>query len=196
VSSHPSSVVLLITLCVLESEWTRFDDQVTALSIYQAFAAVSRLVWGLSNYLEIRDFSMILYKPGLVVDTLLIPALPSLRSLRFCPMSMLSFSRNGWSCWWASQHLVRQFTPRLLSNAPIASWMTCAMHGLWFLNAGHSIPEASRIDCDSQVIELIEEVSSVVIPSHRLSVSSKWSRTCFKCTTSCTLVGWPLTVHS
>jgi hypothetical protein len=31
--------------------------------------------------------------------------------------------------------------------------MTCAMHGMWFLNAGHSIPEASSVNCSSHVIE-------------------------------------------
>jgi hypothetical protein len=38
-------------------------------------------------------------------------------------------------------------------NAPKASYMTLAMHGMWFFNAGHSIPEASSIDCSSHVIE-------------------------------------------
>jgi len=45
------------------------------------------------------------------------------------------------------------FTPRLLMNAPNASCMTCAMHGMGFLKAGHSIREASSVDCCSRVME-------------------------------------------
>jgi len=58
-------------------------------------------------------------------------------------------------------------------DAPKASWMTCPMHGIWFLNAGHSIPEASSVDSSSRVIEQFEEALSIVIPSKRPSVSSQ-----------------------
>jgi hypothetical protein len=58
------------------------------------------------------------------------------------------------------------------------------MHRKWFLDAGHSIPEASNDDCSSHVIELFEEALSVVIPSRRPAVSLKLSSTFFKCTAS------------
>ena len=45
------------------------------------------------------------------------------------------------------------FTPRLFMNAPKAICMPCAMHSIWFLNAGHLIPEAASVDCSSRVIE-------------------------------------------
>jgi len=130
-----------------------------------------------------------------MADTLLILALPSFRSLWLFPMSMLSFSPNCWSRSWASQDMVRPITPRLLMNAPNASCMPCAMHGVWFLNAGHSIPEASSVDYGSRVIEKFEEALSVVIPSKRPSVSSKRSSTSFNCIASLALVCWPLTYH-
>jgi len=57
-------------------------------------------------------------------------------------IALMGFARLGGS-----------FTPRLLMNAPKASCMTCAMHGMWFLSAGHSIAEASSIDCSSRVIK-------------------------------------------
>jgi len=79
-----------------------------------------------------------------MADTLLIVALPTFRSLWLFPVSVLSFSPIWWSCSWASQNLVQPFTPRLLMNAPKASCVTCTMHSMWFLNAGHSILEASR----------------------------------------------------
>jgi hypothetical protein len=37
-------------------------------------------------------------------------------------------------------------------NAPKASCMTWAMHGMWFLNASHWIPEALSVDCSLRVI--------------------------------------------
>jgi len=148
--------------------------------IQQAFSAIGRSASGLSKYHEIRTFSIIFAKPGLIADTLLILALPSPRSLWLFPMSMLSFSPNCWSHSWASQNLVWPFTLRLLMNAPKASCMTCAMHGMWFLNASHSIQEASSVDCSLRIIEKFEGALSVVIPSKRPSVSSKQSSTSFK----------------
>ena len=105
----------------------------SAKSIHQAFFAIWRLVSGLSIYHEICTFSIFFVKPGLMADTLLILALPSFWSLWLFPMSMLSFSPNYWSCSWASQDLVQPFSHRVLMNAHKASWMTCAMHGMWFL---------------------------------------------------------------
>jgi len=153
VSSHPESVVPWSGLYLFESQWTRFDDQVAVQSIQQALSALWMSVSELSKYLQICTFSIIFAKPGLMADTLLIRALPSFRSLPIFPMSMLSFSPNCWSRSWASQDLVQPFTPRLLMNAPKASCMTCAMHGMWFPNAGHLIPEALSVDCRLQVIE-------------------------------------------
>jgi hypothetical protein len=40
--------------------------------------------------------------------------------------------------------------------------MTCTMHGMWFLNASHSILGASRVDFSSHVIEQFEKALSVV----------------------------------
>jgi len=80
-------------------------------------------------------------------------------------------------------------------NAPKASCMMCAIHGIWFLNAGHSIPEASSVDCSSRNIESLEEALSVVITSKWPSVSSKQSRTSFQCTASLAPVCWPVTDH-
>ena len=105
------------------------------------------------KYHEIRNFSIFFHKPGFMADTILILGLPSSRSPWLLPMSMLPFIPNCWSCSWASQDLLRPFTPRLLMNAPKASCMTCAIHGMWFLNAGHLIAEASTVDCSSRVIE-------------------------------------------
>ena len=130
-----------------------------------------------------------------MADTLLILTLPSFRSHWLFPMSMLSFSPNCWSRAWASHDFMRPFTLSLLMNAPKASCMTCALHGMWFLNGGHSIPEDSRVDCSSQVIEKFEEALWVVIPSKWQSVSSKWSRSSLKCTASAAPVCWPLTYH-
>jgi len=152
-SSHPSYVVLQFTLWLFDSQWTRFDNQVSVYSTQQAVATICRSVSGLSNYLEIRTFSIIFAKPSLMADTTLILVLPSFRSLWIFPMSVLSFSLNCWSRSEASQHLVWPFTPRLHMNAPKASLMPCSMHGMESLNAGHWIPEAWRVDCNSQVIE-------------------------------------------
>jgi len=130
-----------------------------------------------------------------MADTLLILALPSFRSLWLFPMSMLSFSPNCWSHAWASQDLVPLFTPWLLENALEASCMTCAMHGMWFLEAGHWIAEASSVDCNARVIEYFEEALSVVIPSKRLFISSKQSSTSFKGMASLAPVCWPCTYY-
>jgi len=135
-------------------------------------------------------------KPGHMADTLLILALASLRSPWLFPMFMLSFSPNCWSRSWASQDLVWPFTLTLHMNAPKASWMTCAMHGIWFLNAGHTIPEASRVDCDSWVLQKFEEELVVVIPSKLPSVSLNWSKTFLTPTASLAAVCWPLTYHT
>jgi len=75
------------------------------------------------------------------------------RSLWLFSMSMLSFTPNCWSHPLASQDLVWHFTLRMLMNAPKASCMTCAMQGIWFLQAGHLIAEASSVDCSSGVIK-------------------------------------------
>jgi len=85
--------------------------------------------------------------------------------------------------------------PRQIFTAPNARCMLCAMHGMWFLNAGHSIPEASSGDCSSRVIMLFEEALSVVIPSTQPAVSLKQSSTFFKCTGCHAPVCWPLRYH-
>jgi len=130
-----------------------------------------------------------------MANTSLIPELRSFRCLWLFPMSTLSFSANCWSRSWASQDLVRPLSSRLLSNAPEASCMTCAMQGMWFLNPGHSIPEASSVDCSSRVLGWFEEAVSVVIPNKPPSVSSKQSRMSFKCSASLAPVCWLLTYH-
>jgi hypothetical protein len=65
------------------------------------------------------------------------------------------------------------YSLKLLTNAPKSSHMMCAMHRKWFLNAGHLIREASRVESGIQVIERLEDVKSVVISSKRQSASSK-----------------------
>ena len=149
----------------------------------------------IQSIMKYATFSIILAKPGFMAHTIVIVALPSFRSLWLFPMSTLSFSPNCWSRWWASEDLVRHFTPRLLMNAPRASWMVRAMHGMWFLKAGNWIADASSVDCSSRVIEQCEEAVSVVIPSKQPSVSSKRSNTSFKCTASLAPVCWPFTYH-
>jgi hypothetical protein len=86
-------------------------------------------------------------------------------------------------------------TPRLLRNAPKASWMTCAMHGMWFLNAGHSIPQSSSVDYSSCVIEWFEKALSVVSPSKQPLVSSNQSWTSFNCAARRGPFCGPLTNH-
>jgi len=49
-----------------------------------------------------------------------------------------------------------------------------------------------RVDSHSQVIEKFEEALSVLIPSKRLSVSSKGSRSSFKCPATLTPICWHL----
>jgi len=154
------------------------------------------LVSGLSKCLEIRTGSSIFAKPGRIADTLLIPALHCFPSLWLFPMFVLSFTPTCCSRSWASQDLVQPCTPRVLMNAPKASWTTCAMHCMWFLIAGHLIPDASGVDWRFRVFEWFEEALSVVIPSERALVSSKWSRTSFQCMASLAPVGWPLTYQS
>jgi len=130
-----------------------------------------------------------------MADTSLILALPSFRNLWLFPMAMLSISPNCWSRSWASQHLVEPFTLRLLMNTPNASCMTRAMHGMWFPNAGSSIPEAWSVGCSSHVIQSFAEALSVVIPSKRPSVSSKSSITSFQYLASFVPVLCSLTYH-
>ena len=105
------------------------------------------------QYLEICTVSIIFAKRGLMAHNLLISASLPLWSLWLFPISMLTSSPNCWSRSWASQDLVRPFPLRLIMNAPKASWMACAIHGMWFHNAGYSIPEAWRVDCNLRVIE-------------------------------------------
>jgi len=126
-----------------------------------------------------------------MADTSVILALPSFQSLWLFPMSIASFSPNCGARSWASQVLVRPSSHRLLMNAPKASCMTCAMHGMWFLKAGHCIAESSSVDWNSHVIEQFEEALSVLIPSEQPSVSSIRSSTSFKCTVSFAPVWWP-----
>jgi len=121
-------------------------------------------VSGHLHCLEIFTFSIIYAKPGRIAKTLLILALPSSHSLWHFPMSVFWFTPYSWWCSGATQHLERPLTPRLLMNAPKASWMTCAMHGMWLLIAGHMILEQSTVDCSSWGIEQLEEALSVVIP--------------------------------
>jgi len=121
--------------------------------ITASFTAIQRSVSVLSNILQIRTLSIIFAKPGFMADTLLILAFPSFRSLWRFPMSVLLFSPNCWSPSWASHDLVCPFTLRLLMNAPKASWMMCAIHGMRFRTACYSIPEASSVDCSFRVIQ-------------------------------------------
>jgi len=46
---------------------------------------------------------------------------------------------------------------------PKAYCVTYAIYGMWLLNAGHSIPEGLRVDGSSPIMEVFEEVLSVVI---------------------------------
>jgi len=161
------------------SQRTRFNDQVSMWLIQQAISAIWGLVSWFSTYVEIRTLSIIFAKPGHMADTLLMPGLPSSRSLWLSPMSMLSFPPNWWWRSWASHNLFWPFTLNLLMNAPKASWKTCPMHGMWFLNAGHSIPVASRVNYRSRVIDSFEEAISVVITSKWPLVSGKQSRASF-----------------
>jgi len=71
--------------------------------------------------------------------------------------------------------------------------MTCALHGMWFLNAGYTIPDVSRVDCSSVVTGMIEEALSVEIRNKWLSVSSTGCSTSFKCTAKLAHIYWPLT---
>jgi hypothetical protein len=160
-----------------------------------AFSALWRSVAGLSQYLEIRTVSMIVGNPYLMADTRLNLVLPKVRSVWRYLISMLSFSPICWSCSLVTHDLLRHYTPWLRMNAPTASGMTCTVHGMWFLNAGHSILESSSVDYSLQVIELFQEVWSVVIPSKQPSVSSKQSSMPFKCTASLPSVCLPLTYH-
>jgi hypothetical protein len=87
------------------------------------------------------------------------------------------------------------FTPRLHRNALAASFIMCTSHGTWFLNPGHSIAEASSVDCSLHVIKWFKEDLFVVMISKRLSVNLKRSHTYFKCAACLALVCWPLSYH-
>jgi len=100
---------------------TRFDDQVSAYSIQQAISAMWRSVSAHLKYVEICTFSIIFAKPGLMANILLILVLPSFWSLRFFPMSVLSFTLNCWLRSRTSRDLVRPVTRRRLIDAPSAS---------------------------------------------------------------------------
>jgi len=150
-------------------------------------------VSGCSQCLEMRTLSIIFAQSGRIAATMWILALPSFRSLWLFPMSGHSFCTNCWLCASASKDLMRPLTVRLLMNAPKVSWMRCSIHYMRFLIAGLTIPEASRVDCCSRVMKLAEEALSVIIRSKWLLVSSKQSRTSFKCTASLAPVCWPLT---
>jgi hypothetical protein len=143
--------------------------------------------------MKIRTFSIIIAKPGLMADTLLILEFPSFRSLWLFPMSIHAFSPNCRSRSWAFYDSVRPVSPRLLMYTPIASCMTCPMDGMCFLNAGHSIRETSSVDCSSRAIETFEEALSVIIPRKQPSVSSQRSTMSYLCTASLAFVCWPLT---
>jgi len=153
VSWRPQSDVQWWGHWLFDSQWTRFDDQVSVLSILHGYSVIWRSVSGHSKSDETRTFSSIFVKPGLMADTLLILVLAFFRFLWLLPMSMVSFSSNYWSCSLACQDLMQCFTPKLLMNAPTASCMLCAMCGIWSVNAGHSIPDASSIDCSACVVE-------------------------------------------
>jgi len=148
------------------------------------------------NMLNLRTFSIIFAKPGFMSDTLLSLALPSFWCHSLFQISILSFSPNCWFRWCASHDLVRPFTPWLFMNAPIVSRMTYAMHGVCLFNAGHSNLEPKRVDCNSQGVEELEKLFSVIIRTKQPSVSSKWSRTSFKCSGSHAQVYGPFTCHS
>jgi hypothetical protein len=66
----------------------------------QAFSAIQRSVSVLSTYHKIFTFLIIFHKPALLVNTLLILALPSFCSHWLFPMSVQSFSPHCWSCSW------------------------------------------------------------------------------------------------
>jgi hypothetical protein len=53
------------------------------------------------------------------------------------------------------------------------------MHGMWFLNAAHSVAESSGDNCSSRVIEYFEEALSVLVPNNQPSVSSNRLRMFF-----------------
>ena len=147
------------------------------------------------KYLEICTISITLAKSGLIADTSLIRALPSVLRLSLFLMSMLWFSPNCRSRSWASQDLVWHFTPKLLMNAPTASFVMGAMHSMWFLNAGHSILVASKVDCSSRLIQWFEEALALQTPSKRPSETSKSSIMRFICMASLAPVCLPLTYH-
>jgi len=130
-----------------------------------------------------------------MADTWLLLGLPSFRSLPIFAMTILSFSPNCSLHSWASQDCARPFTLPLLLNPPKPSCMMCPIHGMWFFNAGHLMPEGSRVDCSSWVIEQFEEALPEVIPSKRPSVGWQRSRTTLKCTACLAPVCYPLTYH-
>jgi hypothetical protein len=192
VSSHLLLIVPQCRLCLSDEHWTGFDDQLSAWSIHEAFSAIWRLLSGLLQYLEMCTVWIIFAKSGLMVNTVLILLLPSACSLCLFPMSMCWFAPNSCLRSWASKDSVRSFTPRLPKNEHKGRCIVCAMHGMLFLNAGHSSPKGSSNDCSTHVIEWFQEVLSVVIACEQQSVRSKRSFTFFKCT-ACLATGcWSL----
>jgi len=167
IGRHARTTPMLSSLCLhinnrnscnadsgfLENQWTHFDDQVSVYSLQQVFSAIWKSVSGLSKYHAIRTVSNIFAKRGLLSETLLILALPVSRNLWLFPISTPLFSPNSWSRSGASQDLVWPFALGLLMNASQASCMTCGMHGMWVLSAGHSVTEAPSVDCSSGVME-------------------------------------------
>jgi hypothetical protein len=147
------------------------------------------------KYHEIFTLSIVSAKPGHMAGTWLILALTSFRSLGLILVSIHSLPPNDWSCGWASRVSVRSFTPRLLMNGPKASCMSCALHGLWLLNAGQPIAVDSSVDGSSCVDEWFEEASSVVISWKPPLVCSTPSITCLIHSALQASVFWPLTYH-
>ena len=151
--SHLLLVVLLFVLWIFHIQWTPFNHLVSAWSFQYACDAIWKSLSGCWISLEISTFSIIFAKPGLFGNTLVIVALHSFWCLWLLPMTMLSFFPNYWLRSWASQDMVQHFTPILLMDTVRESFMICAIHGMWFLIAGHSIPEASRVHCSAWHIE-------------------------------------------
>jgi hypothetical protein len=90
VSSHADYAVLHLVLMFFDSQWTQFDNWVSAYSIQEAFAAKWRSLSGFSKLRHWRTFLNIFAKPDLMADALLILALLSFSSLWLIPMSMVS----------------------------------------------------------------------------------------------------------
>jgi len=139
--------------CLFDSQWNGFGDEVSPLSIPQAFSAMWRSFSGPSKYHDRLTVSIIFPKPGLMADIVLILSSPSFSSLWLIPMSMLPYSPNCWSQSWGLRNLVPHFTPWPPMIVHTANGMTRSRHGKWFLNAGHLITEVTVVDCSSVGME-------------------------------------------